>query len=94
MMFDMGFAVKPVMAIDAKGYRTHSPQARNREAEAHGCGVLVGAGRDQITKVASAQSQERGKCRRLGNKTTQQSSDCETLPHDGIREHGCWKCLR
>ena len=48
----------------------------NREAEAHRCGVLVGAGLNQITKVASAQSRERRKCRRIWNKTIQQSNDC------------------
>ena len=37
MMRDLGFAVKPVLNIDAKA-------TGNRKAEAHGCGVLVGAG--------------------------------------------------
>ena len=85
MMRDLGFAVKPLLNIDAKGHRTHSPQAGNREAEAHRCGELAGTG-------ASAQSQERSKRRRLGHETTQQNCDCEPLSHVGIRGHGRRKC--
>ena len=35
ILHDLGFAVKPVLNIDAKSHRTHSPQAGDREAEAH-----------------------------------------------------------
>ena len=44
MTCDLGFAVKPVLAIDTKATEHNSPQARNREAEAYRCGIFVGAG--------------------------------------------------
>ena len=84
MMCDMGFAAKPVLAIDAK--------ATEHIFHRQGIGKLkhipVGTGRDQIPETASAQSQERRKRRRLGNETTQQYGDCEALSHVGVREHG------
>ena len=58
MMRDLGLAVKPVLNVDAKATEHFSPQARNREVETHRCGEPVGARRDQIQEVASAQSQE------------------------------------
>ena len=51
MMFDLVFAMKPVLAID--------PQARNWEVEAHRCGILVRTGRDQISETATAQRRVR-----------------------------------
>ena len=44
LMLDLGFTVKPVLAIDAKATEHTLSQARNRKTEAQRCGVFVGAG--------------------------------------------------
>ena len=86
MMRDLGFAVKPVLNIDAK--------ATEHILHRQGIGKLKHIDvaylwvqdeiRSQRLRVHRISSEE--KCRRFGNETTQQSSDCEALPHVGIRE--------
>ena len=87
MMFDLGFEVKPVLVIDAKATEDKSPQERNWKAEAHRCGISVGAGRDQISENTSAQNQKRRKCHRFGNEAAQQSGNYKALSHIGVHEH-------
>ena len=81
MMRDLGFAVKPVSNIDAKVTEHILHRQGIGKLKHKDVAYLWVQGEIRSQKVASAQSQERRKCRRLGNKTTQQSSDCGTLPH-------------
>ena len=89
MMMGLGFAVKPVLAIDAKAtehilHRQGIVKLKHVDV-AH----LWVQERDQISETASAQSQERRKRRRLWNEAAQKNSDCKTLSRIGIHEHGC-----
>ena len=68
LLKDLGYEMKPVLAVDAKATDT---------LMWHSCGILVDA-----EEVASAQSQEQGK----------QRSNCETLPHIVVCQHGRRKC--
>ena len=75
LLNDLGYEMKPVLAV-------------NWEIEAHRCGLFADGRRNQIQEAASTQGQERRKRCRPGNRTTQQSSDCEELLHAWLCQHG------
>ena len=85
MMRDLGFAVKPVLNIDAIA----SEHILHRQ----GIGKLKDIDVAYLRVQDEIRSQRSRVHRRLGNETTQQSSDCEALSHVGIHGHGCRKCL-
>ena len=61
MMCDLGFAVKPVLAIDAKAIEHMLHRQGIWEIEAHGCGVLVWVQdeiRSQRLRVRRVRSEE------------------------------------
>ena len=87
LLKDLGYEMKPVLAIDAKATEHILQKARDWETGAHRCGLFVDARRNQIQEVASTKGQERRKRCRPGNQTTQQSSDCEALPHAWLCQH-------
>ena len=91
MMRDLGFALKPVLNLDAKA----SEHILHRQ----GIGKLKHIDvaylwvqdeiRSQRLRVHRIRSEEN--VADLGRKPL--SSDCEALSHVGIRDHGCRKCL-
>ena len=86
MMCGLGFAVKPVLTIDAKA--TEHILHRQGIGKLKHTDVACLWVQEEIPETASAQSQERRKSRRLGNETTQQNSDCEALSHVGMASSG------
>ena len=41
LLCHVGYVLKPVLVIDEKGHRTHSPPTRSRSIETHRCGSIV-----------------------------------------------------
>ena len=85
MMRDMGFAVKPVLAIDAKATEHILHRQGTGKLKHRGVTYLwvQDENRSQRLRVRRVRSEEN-----VADLGTKPLSDCEALSQPGIREHG------
>ena len=96
MMRDLGFAVKPVLTIDAKATEHFSPQARNWEVQAQRCGYRT---RSDPRHCDCAESGAKNNVADLGTKPlskTVSTKHCLTLGYANMDEENVeigWQVL-
>ena len=88
LLENLGHEMKPVLAIDAKAtehilHRQGIGRVKHTDVAYLWMQDDIGSKMWRVRRVKSEES-----VAYLGTKTAQQSSDCETLPHTGICQHG------